>query len=169
LTEFELIVDSYEQRRERPLNYQEQKKYYSGKENKHTFKNQIISLPKAKDLVDIVVGEPGPKHDLTIFRKTKESQEFELKQKFQADKAYQGETEVKTPKKKSKNQSLSSEDKLANQELSSQRVFVEHLIRVIKIFRVAQERFRLNVKKYEQVVLTICGLVRFRIGAFIMM
>jgi hypothetical protein len=160
LTEFELIVDSYEQRRERPLNYQEQKKYYSGKENKHTFKNQIISLPKAKDLVDIVVGEPGPKHDLTIFRKTKESQEFELKQKFQADKAYQGETEVKTPKKKSK---------LANQELSSQRVFVEHLIRVIKIFRVAQERFRLNVKKYEQVVLTICGLVRFRIGAFIMM
>jgi hypothetical protein len=116
-----------------------------------------------------VVGEPGPQDDLTIFRKTKESQKFELKQKFLADKAYQGATEVRTPKKKPKNQILSSEDKLANQELSSHRVFIEHLIRVIKIFRVASERFRLNTKQYEQIVLTICGLVRLRIGAFIMM
>jgi hypothetical protein len=32
---------------------------------------------------------------------------------------------------------------------------------------VASERFRLNPQKYKQVVLTICGLVRLRIGAFI--
>ncbi|MBA4467107.1 transposase, partial [Cylindrospermopsis raciborskii CS-506_A] len=31
LTEFELIVDSYEQPIDRPGEYQEQKKYYSGK------------------------------------------------------------------------------------------------------------------------------------------
>ncbi|MGB3511205.1 MAG: hypothetical protein WBA93_18610 [Microcoleaceae cyanobacterium] len=28
----------------------------------------------------------------------------------------------------------------------------------MKIFRVAQERFRLNFDKYEQIILTICGL-----------
>ena len=47
-------------------------------------------------------------------------------------------------------------------------MFVEHRIRSIKIFRVVQERFRLNPQKYEQVILTICGLVRLRIGALML-
>ncbi|WP_334771157.1 hypothetical protein [Nostoc sp.] len=41
-------------------------------------------------------------------------------------------------------------------------------MRSVKIFRVVQDRFRLNPKKYEQVILTICGLVRLRIGALIL-
>ncbi len=36
LTDYELIVDSAEQAIERPSDYQEQKKYYSGKEKRHT-------------------------------------------------------------------------------------------------------------------------------------
>ncbi|MDJ0518368.1 MAG: hypothetical protein QNJ74_19650 [Trichodesmium sp. MO_231.B1] len=39
LTEIELIVDSTEQDRERPKNDEKQKKYYSGKQKSHTFKN----------------------------------------------------------------------------------------------------------------------------------
>jgi len=35
LTEYELIVDSYEQARERPGDNEEQKKYYSGKKANH--------------------------------------------------------------------------------------------------------------------------------------
>jgi len=35
LTEYELIVDSYEQARERPVDNEEQKKYYSGKKANH--------------------------------------------------------------------------------------------------------------------------------------
>ncbi|BAY81515.1 hypothetical protein NIES267_09920 [Calothrix parasitica NIES-267] len=48
------------------------------------------------------------------------------------------------------------------------RIFVEHLIRLVKIFRVAQERFRLKSNKYEQIIMTICGIVRLRIGTFIL-
>lgn len=51
---------------------------------------------------------------------------------------------------------------------SSNRVFVEHIIRVIKIFRVASERFRLHPNTYEQVILTVCGLVRLRIGSLVL-
>ena len=43
-----------------------------------------------------------------------------------------------------------------NKQLASSRIFVEHLIRLVKIFRVAQERFRLNTQKYEQIIMTIC-------------
>ncbi len=43
LTEIELLVDTTEQVRERPQNYQEQKKYFSGKQQSHTFKPTSIS------------------------------------------------------------------------------------------------------------------------------
>ncbi|OBU78097.1 DDE endonuclease [Cylindrospermopsis raciborskii CS-505] len=165
LTEFELIVDSYEQPIDRPGEYQEQKKYYSGKKACHTRKSQLIVLPNGKDIVDVVAGKPGPKSDVNLFRKTRNI--FDKKQKFSGDKAYQGEELMKTPTKKPKNQELTSEQKEKNKELASERIFVEHLIRVVKIFRVAQERFRLNSSKYEQVIMTICGLVRFRMGTYL--
>jgi hypothetical protein len=52
--------------------------------------------------------------------------------------------------------------------MASERIFVEHLIRLLKVFRVACERFRLNPSKYEQIMMTISGLVRLRIGALIL-
>ncbi|WP_414588524.1 transposase family protein [Scytonema sp. PCC 10023] len=58
--------------------------------------------------------------------------------------------EIKTPTKKPKKQELSLEQKEKNKELASERIFVEHIIRFVKIFRVASERFRLNPRKYEQ-------------------
>lgn len=165
LTDFELIVDSYEQPIERPGEYQEQKKYYSDKKANHTRKSQLIVLPNGKDIVDVVAGEPGPKSDINLFRETKDK--FDEKQKFTGDKAYQGEELMKTPTKKPRKQELTSEQKEKNKELASERIFVEHLIRLVKIFRVAQERFRLNSHKYEQIIMVICGLVRLRIGTFI--
>lgn len=91
-----------------------------------------------------------------------------FKQRFKGDKAYQGEPSINTPRKKPKKQELTLEQKQKNKELASERIFVEHLIRFVKIFRVASERFRLNPRKYEQIIMTICGLVRFRIGALVL-
>ncbi|BAY15443.1 transposase [Anabaenopsis circularis NIES-21] len=159
-------MDSYEQVRERPGDNEEQEKYYSGKRSNHTFKNQIIILPEGKDIVDVVAGEPGTKSDITLFREY--GNKFDPKQRFKGDKAYIGEDVITTPIKKSKNQKLIPEQKAANKAFSAKRIFVEHRIRAVKIFRVAQERFRLNPQKYQLVILTICGLVRFRIGALIL-
>jgi hypothetical protein len=166
LTEYELIVDSYEQVRERPGDNKEQEKYYSGKASKHTFKSQIVILPDGRDIVDIVTGEPGPKSDITLFRENRDN--FDPNQKFKGDLAYKGENLIETPIKKPRNGELTIEQKEENKEFSSKRVFVEHRIRSVKIFRVVQDRFRLNSKKYEQVIMTICGLVRLRIGALIL-
>ncbi|WP_414578983.1 HARBI1 family protein [Anabaena sp. CCY 9402-a] len=166
LTEYELIVDSYEQVRERPGDNDEQKKYFSGKKSNHTFKTQMIILPDASDIVDVVAGEPGPKSDITLFREYRS--EFDPKQRFKGDKAYIGEDLITTPIKKPRNRELTTEQKEQNKIFSSKRIFVEHRIRSVKIFRVVQERFRLNPYKYEQVILTICGLVRLRIRGLIL-
>jgi len=170
--------------RERPGDNKEQEKYFSGKANKHTFKTQIIILPDARDIVDVIAGEPGPKSDIKLFRENRDN--FDPKQNFKGDLGYLGEDLIDTPIKKPRNRELTTNQKKSNKEFSSKRVFVEHRIRSVKIFRVVQDRFRLNPKKYEQVILTICGesalregfppqatanpkgLVRLRIGALIL-
>ncbi len=126
----------------------------------------MIILPDGRDIVDVVAGVPGPTSDITLFRENRDG--FDPKQKFQGDLGYQGEELIDTPIKKPKNQKLTPEQKEENKLFSAKRVFVEHRSRSVKIFRVVQERFRLNPKKYEQVILTICGLVRLRIGALIL-
>ena len=98
LTSYELLVDSAEQPRERPKDYQEQKKFFSGKKQTHTFKNQFISLPKGKDIVDVVVGERGPEADVNLLREQQAN--FSESQSFAGDKAYIGAEQTKTPKKK---------------------------------------------------------------------
>ena len=135
LTQFELIVDSSEQARERPGEYEEQQKYYSGKKKNHTFKNQLIILPKGEDIVDVAASAPGLKSDINFFRERQP--EFDYKQKFQGDKGYIGESAIKTPQKQPRNGELTTAQKEKNKELSSERILVEHTIRVVKIFRVA--------------------------------
>lgn len=166
LTEYELTVDSYEQARERPGDNYEQEKYFSGRKSNHTFKSQMIILPNGIDIVDVVAGEPGPKSDITLFRENRDR--FDPKQKFQGDLAYKGEDLIETPIKKPRNRKLTTEQKEENKKFSSKRIYVEHRIRSVKIFRVIQDRFRLNSEKYGQVIMTICGLVRFRIKALIL-
>lgn len=166
LTHHELIVDSAEQVIERPSDYETQKRYYSGKQKRHTFKSQFIVLPKAEDIIDVVIGQPGPMSDIKICRQT--LSKFDSQQTFSGDKAYIGENQITTPSKKPKNGELTKKQIEENKALSSNRIFVEHLIRVVKIFKVVQERFRLHKSRYESVLLTVCGLVRLRIGSLIL-
>jgi hypothetical protein len=98
LTEYELIVDSSEQPRERQGDYKEQKNYYSGKKKSHTFKNKITVLPDGQDIVDIIAGEPGPTSDINLFRSGRNG--FNRNQKFKGNKSYQGEESINTPTKK---------------------------------------------------------------------
>ena len=167
LKEYELIVDSTEQPVARPVDYEEQKRYYSGKKKMHTLKNQFIVLPLGQDIVDIIVGELGKTSDITLFRQTQDR--FDRDQKVIGDKAYQGEAKaIVVPQKKPKNGELTAEQKQANKQLSRSRIGVEHMIGKCKIFRAAGEKFRLARHLYSKVVLTICGLVRFRLNCSVL-
>jgi len=155
-----------EQPRERPSDNEEQKEYFSGKKKQHTFKNQFITLPLGKDIVDVEVGKKGPTSDISLFREQQEK--FESDQMFEGDKAYQGGENITTPHKKPRKDELTANQKSENKELSSKHIFVEHVIRLVKIFQIARQRFPLNSRTYEEVILPICGLVRLRIGALVL-
>jgi hypothetical protein len=161
-----LIVDSYEQPRERPTDYKEQKKYNSCKQKKHTLKNQIVVMPNGKEIVDVVVvGETGATADIKIWRSRRK--EWNPEQKFQGDKAYVGELLIDTPHKKSRSKDITHPQKRANKQKARKRIIVEHMIRLVKIYRVAADRFRLKSGNYEPVIMVLCGLIRWRIGAIV--
>ena len=160
----ELLVDSFEQGRSRPLDDDEQAQYFSGKKARHTFKTQVISLPKGADIVDVITAERGPEADINLMRKC--LPKFGEEQRFLGDKAYLGEVQILTPKKKPRGGSLTSEEKQNNRTLSQRRIYVEHLIRRVKIFRILSEKFRLRAASYPIAILTVCGLTRLRMETF---
>jgi hypothetical protein len=139
------------------------RKSFIQERRKIILKNQFIVTPNGREIVDIVVAKPGSTSDINIWRTSQSKLGFT--QRFKGDKAYIGEPQIETPPKKRKHQELSAKEQEENRKKASQRIFVEHVIRLVKIFRVAQERFRLRRENYQKVILTICGLVRLRIGA----
>lgn len=52
------------------------------------------------------------------------------------------------PKKKTKKKPLDKEARKRNREISSERVLIENVIREVKIFRVAAEKYRNRRKRF---------------------
>ncbi len=72
--------------------------------------------------------------------------------RIMVDTGYQGMQKLHEntdiPKKKSKKRPLKKEKKKRNREISSDRVLIEHIIREVKIFRVAAEKYRNRRKRF---------------------
>jgi hypothetical protein len=105
--------------------------------------------------VDVSAGAKDPTSDSSLFRQ-RQSQ-VAPGQGFDGDKAYVGAEKVQTPQKKPRGKELTDEQKVENKEFSStRRTLVEHVIRLLPIFRIAKEHFRLRPDTYGQVTLTVC-------------
>ena len=55
---------------------------------------------------------------------------------------------MEIPKKRSKKNPLTKEDKQQNRNISSKRVAVENIIREVKIFRILAEKYRNRRRKF---------------------
>lgn len=110
-------------------------------------------MPSGKEIVDVVVGKQGSTSDIKIWRER--ARELSDAQKFQADKAYGREPAIDTPHKKTRSKGMTVEQKQDNQKKARTRVVVEHLIRLVKTFRSAAERFRVKSTTYEPVILAL--------------
>ena len=89
-------------------------------------------------------------HDFRLFKESKTVMAYQIV--CLADTGYQGLAKLhansQTPKKKSKHHPLTLEQKVTNRELARQRIFVEHVIRKVKIFRILSERYRNRRKRF---------------------
>ena len=154
----EQLVDVTECIIQRPKDYDIQREYYSGKKKKHTIKAQIIMNEKDKKILSVYFNK-GSVHDFKIFKET--TKDLSKTIAFLADSGYQGILDYfknsMTPKKKSKNNPLTNEDKQLNHLISSIRISVEHVNCQLKIFRILSERYRSRINTFYLRFLLICN------------
>ena len=106
----------------------------------------------------------GKKHDFNLFKESK--LHFLSNTELIADKGYQGISKLHSnstiPIKASKKHKLTSEEKLFNSYVSKQRIYIEHINRCIKRFRILSSRYRNKRKKFGLRASLLCGIYNFQ-------
>lgn len=92
----------------------------------------------------------GKRHDFKLFKESKIRIHPDIK--TITDTGYQGIKKLhcksELPKKKSKKNPLTKEDKKKNQELASERVVNENVIGMLKRFKIIADRYRNRRKRF---------------------
>jgi hypothetical protein len=70
---------------------------------------------------------------------------------------------TKQPKKRSRKNPLSKQDKKDNRAISSERVLVEHVIRKVKVFRIMGERYRNRRRRFGLRLNLIAAIYNFEL------
>ncbi len=92
----------------------------------------------------------GKRHDVRVFKES--DVKFKPTTEVLTDTGYQGLQKLDAnsllPKKKTKKQPLSKQEKKANNELASQRVVNENVIGRLKRFKIISDRYRNRRKRF---------------------
>lgn len=165
----EIIIDSTEQRRRRPVNKRKQKNVYSGKKHAHTMKTQI-TVSKRGRIIDVSRSYSGRIHDKTVLEKEKTLLYLPRKTRKRLDRGYDGIVKenpglnIILPYKRRRNSpSLTRGQKMANTIRARERVPGEHVIARIKKYSILSDKYRSNEDSYNQHFRNIAALCNFRL------
>lgn len=122
-------------------------------------------VDKTSNKILCVAQAAGRKHDYRLFKESKTAIHPSIM--AQVDTGYQGlqkkHVNTQIPKKRSKKNPLTKQDKIQNQCISSSRVLVENVIRCIKIFRIIAEKYRNRRKRYALRINLIAGIYNYQL------
>jgi hypothetical protein len=171
---FKAFLDATEQEIPRPHDKRKQKSHCSGKKRKFTVKTQI-TVNQEGLIVHKTAHAAGSTHDYALYRHSHPDLPDNVC--LGLDLGYKGiETDYpklncilpfkrKNPgrgKRGVKGPELSAEQKAFNNELSKDRIVVEHTFSRLKKFRIWADEFRNRLKHYDKATDIVCGLINFR-------
>jgi len=106
------------------------------------------------------------RHDFRIYKESKTHIREEIR--VETDTGFVGITKIHSnsvlPKKRSKKNPLTKEDKERNREISSSRVRNEHAIGFIKRFKIVTERYRNRRKRFALRFNLIAAICNFELA-----
>lgn len=107
----------------------------------------------------------GKRHDFRLFKES--GVRFQSGTEVLTDTGYQGlqkrHANSRLPKKKTKKQPLTGEDKKRNRLLSSQRVLNEHVIGLLKRFKIIADKYRNRRKRFGLRFNLIAGIYNYEL------
>jgi hypothetical protein len=166
MPELAVVIDSFEQRVQRPRDRATADGYYSGKKQQHTVKSQVV--------VDVETGKvaavppesvPGPTSDLTLLKQSELLDRLPPEVGAMGDLAYVGMDKVRadgpaqTPRRKPRGQPRPAEDVVYNRYFARRRVIVEHTIGRLRRFQCLNQPDRHHRQHHTPRVRAVAGLV----------
>ena len=160
--ELAVIVDTFEQRIERPTDRATADTYYSGKKKQHTLKVQV-AVDEGGGIVDVAPSVRGPISDLEVLRTSGLPARLGSAVGILGDLAYVGITTFHptgaTPRRKPRSKPRPPEDVAFNTAFARRRVTVEHTIGRLRSFEALAQRDRHHRSLHTARVRAVAGLV----------
>jgi len=163
--ELAVIVDSFEQRVQRPQTRAEADGYYSGKKKQHTLKSQVAVDEETGQFVEVADSVPGPTADLTLLKGSGLLARLPAEVGVLGDLAYVGIAALHpaglgaTPRRKPRNQPRPTEDVAYNRAFARRRIVVEHSIGRMRCYQALTQMDRHHRRQHTARVIAVAGLV----------
>lgn len=165
----ELVIDSTEQKRQRPKNKKKQKNFYSGKKHQHGLKTQIV-IDRQGKIINVSKTYPARIHDKTVLLKEKTLDKLPPEIKKLLDKGYikieklYPDHRIQIPIKCNRwKRKLTRGEKSKNTRLSKKRVKVEHTLSRMKKYQILFQTYRSKDTNYNRHFKNIASICNFRL------
>jgi DDE superfamily endonuclease/Helix-turn-helix of DDE superfamily endonuclease len=170
LPELAVVIDSFEQKVQRPQQRQEADQWYSGKKKTHTIKSQVGVDVHSGWFCDISESVPGPTADITLLKQSGLLGRLPDGVGLEGDLAYVGIKDAHpqglgaTPRKKprGKDKPRPAEDIAYNTAFSRRRIIVEHQIQRARIYESLTQTDRQHRRNHKARVVAVAGLVNLQ-------
>lgn len=167
MPEVMVVIDSFEQRVQRPKDRDEQKRLYSGKKKAHTLKSQVVVDADTGEIGDVSDSVPGPDADISLLDQSEVLEDLPEGVGAMGDLAYQGIDQrhpfAYCPRKKPRGKDRPPEDVAYNSAFSRRRIIVENTIGRMRRYQSITQVDRHHRKYHTARVVAAAGLANRQI------
>lgn len=161
-----VVIDSREQRCERPKGHDRQRPFYSGKKKCHTIKTQVAVTPEGR-IASVSESVPGTTNDAALLRRTGllGRLDHEAGEGGMMDRGYDGIRkdhpghDLVLPHQARRAHPLTEEQKAANRVIARHRIVVEHAMAQLSRFGAVRQVFRSPLEAHSRVTRVVALLV----------
>jgi len=167
MPEIMVVIDSFEQKIQRPKDPTARDAWYSGKKKTHTIKSQVGVDEETGEIVDIPDSVPGPKADIKLLEQSELLDKLPEGIGGMGDSGYQGIDKLHSkgfsPRKKPRGKDRPPEDVAYNTAFSRRRIVVEHTNNRLRRYQSLTQTDRNHRQNHTPRVRAVAGLVNRQI------
>ena len=167
MPEVMVVIDSFEQKVQRPKDATARDAWYSGKKKTHTMKSQASVDEETGEIVDIPESVPGPTADIKLLEQSELLDNLPEGVGGMGDSGYQGIDKLHpkgySPRKKPRGKDRPPEDVAYNTAFSRRRIIVENTNNRIRRYQSLTQTDRNHRQNHTARVRAVAGLVNRQI------
>ena len=159
-----VVIDSFEQKVQRPKDPDERDEFYSGKKKTHTLKNQVAVDEETGTVVDVSESVPGPTADINLLKQSRLMERLPEGVGGIGDLAYVGIDKLHpqglggSPRRKPPGQPRPPNDVAYNTAFSRRRIIVENTIGRLRRYQSLTQTDRQHRQNHGARVSAVAGL-----------